>query len=53
MRNFQGIAFLWKQTYGEIFKSALVKLWLSNIFYEKWQDIVLNDNDGRFSECFQ
>ena len=29
MRNFQGIAFLWTQTYTEIFKSTLVYLWYS------------------------
>ena len=26
MQNFQGIAFIWTQTYREIFKSALVYL---------------------------
>ena len=26
MRNFQGIAFVWTQTYSEILKSALVQL---------------------------
>ena len=26
MRNFQGIVFIWTQTYAEIFKSALVYL---------------------------
>ena len=27
MQNAQGINFIWTQTYGEIFKSALVYLW--------------------------
>ena len=31
MRNFQGIVFIWTQTYTEIFKSALVYLYFNEV----------------------
>ena len=37
MRNFQGIIFIWTQTYREIFKSALVNLKYNKLkIFEYW-----------------
>ena len=35
MWNFQGIVFIWTQTYREIFKSALVYLYVRSTFFSK------------------